>query len=291
MNITQLKYFNAICTLNSVSAAADFLYVSQPTISNAIKELEEEFGVILFKRHHRGMSLTKEGELLYNMSKDLLNRAEHIEKVMNDLGKNRKTLRLGVPPMIGSMYLPIIHDEFKKAHPEIFLEISEGGKSELLNKLENDYLDLIFLSHNEKIPPHLSSIYIERVEIVLCVSEKNPLSEKKSVTPTDLKDTPLVLFKNSFFQTELIKKSFSEYNLSPNILLQTEQLSNVLNMISSNISAGFLFRPLTKSKQGIVAVPMKKRLFADISLVWKKDSYIFTGMKTFSEFIEKYKKL
>ena len=291
MNITQLKYFNAICSLNSVSAAADFLFVSQPTISNAIKELEEEFGITLFKRHHRGMSLTKEGELLYNMSKDLLNRAEHIQKVMNDLGKNRKTLRLGVPPMIGSMYLPLIHGEFKKEHPEILLEISEGGKAELLDKLENDYLDMIFLSHNEKFPPDLSSIYIESVETVLCVSEKNPLSKKKSVTPKDLKDTPLVLFKNSFFQTELIKKSFFDYNLSPNILLQTEQLSNILNMISSNMSAGFLFEPLIKSGQGIVAIPMEKRLFADISLVWKKDSYIFTGMKTFSDFIENHRKL
>ena len=193
--------------------------------------------------------------------------------------------------MIGSMYLPLIHGEFKKEHPEISLEISEGGKAELLDKLENDYLDMIFLSHNEKFPPDLSSIYIESVETVLCVSEKNPLSKKKSITPKDLKDTPLVLFKNSFFQTELIKKSFFDYNLSPNILLQTEQLSNILNMISSNMSAGFLFEPLIKSGQGIVAIPMEKRLFADISLVWKKDSYIFTGMKTFSDFIENHRKL
>lgn len=287
MNLTQLKYFNAICSYNSISAAAQALYVSQPTISNAIKELEEEFGVSLFKRHYRGMALTKEGETLLKMSRDLIYRAEQIEKVMGDFGKNRKTLRLGVPPMIGSMFLPFIQGEFRKEHREIDLEISEGGKSELLEKLENGYLDMIFISHNSELKDTLAIQHIMSVETVFCVSEKNPLAKLKEVTPNDLVNTPLVLFKNSFFQTELIKKAFTDESITPQILLQTEQLSNVLNLIRENTASGFLFRPLTKSHPEIVAIPMKKRLFADISLVWKKDSYFSLGMKYFSEYMKK----
>ena len=287
MNLIQLKYFNAICSCHSVSGAAELLFVSQPTISNAIKELEEEFGVILFKRHHKGMALTKEGELLLGMSKDVISRSEKITKVMEDLGKNRKTLRLGVPPMIGSMFLPFIHGEFKKVHSDISLEISEGGKQELLSMLESDYLDMVFLSHNEDLPSSFSSKHLKTVETVFSVSSKNPLSSLKSVSPKDLKDVPLVLFKNSFFQTELIKKAFAEEGVNPDILLQTEQLSNVINMISEDKAAGFLFKPLLKAHPDIVPISMEKRLFADISLVWKKDSYFSVGMKCFSEFMKR----
>ena len=285
MNITQLKYFNAVCTYKTVSSAAEFLFVSQPTISNAIKELEEEFGALLFKRHRRGMILTREGEVLYNMSKDLISRADQIEHIMNDMGKKRKILRLGVPPMIGYLFLPHIYQKFHNENPLIQFEISEGGKDDLISKLENNYLDMIFLSHNEPLDSLFSVQYITRFEIVFCVSKKHPLAKLKAVTPQDLTEIPLVLFKNSFFQTVTIKKAFTEYGVSPKILLQTEQLSNVLNMISNNIAAGFLFKPLTEGYSDLTAISLQKRLYADISLVWKKDSYFFHGMKDFAEYM------
>ena len=63
MNLIQLKYFHAVCQFQTVSEAAEYLYISQPSLSNAIKELENEFGVALFRRHHRGMTLTEEGRV------------------------------------------------------------------------------------------------------------------------------------------------------------------------------------------------------------------------------------
>ena len=65
VNLVQLKYFQAVCSYRTVSNAAEYLHISQPSLSCAIKELESEFGVLLFRRHHRGMKLTSEGEVLY----------------------------------------------------------------------------------------------------------------------------------------------------------------------------------------------------------------------------------
>ena len=93
MNLTQLKYFKAVCIYKTVSAAAEYLHISQPSLSNAIKEMEKEFGVSLFSRCHRGMVLTAEGKILFKMCDDVLERAEEMEKVMNDLGTERKRLR------------------------------------------------------------------------------------------------------------------------------------------------------------------------------------------------------
>ena len=151
MNLVQLKYFHAVCVYQSVSAAAEYLHISQPSLSNAIKDLEDEFGVTLFFRHHRGMSLTEAGEKLFEMCGDLLSRAETAERVMNELGNKRNLLRLGVPPMIGSLVLPGIYNDFAKNNPALSLEISESGSFELSRRLSDGFLDMIFLPHNKPI--------------------------------------------------------------------------------------------------------------------------------------------
>jgi len=62
MNLNQLKYFSAVCTYQTISDAAAYLHISQPSLSSAIKELEKEFGVVLFRRHHRGMVLLRKAK-------------------------------------------------------------------------------------------------------------------------------------------------------------------------------------------------------------------------------------
>lgn len=99
MNLSQLKYFYTVCVHGSLSDAAEYLYISQPSLSAAIKALEKEFGVSLFTRRHQGMELTKEGKILFEMCKDILVRTDQLENIMKDLGNERSRLRLGVPPM------------------------------------------------------------------------------------------------------------------------------------------------------------------------------------------------
>lgn len=287
MNLTQLKYFKAVCIYKTVSAAAEYLHISQPSLSNAIKEMEKEFGVSLFSRCHRGMVLTAEGEILFKMCDDVLERAEEMEKVMNDLGTERKRLRVGIPPMIGSLLLPHIYSNFLGANPEITLEITEGGSIELKKLLEEDYVDMIFLPHSKPFENNLSYSNVKRLEIVCAAAKNNPVSKFTAVTPKMLENTPLVLFENSFFQTEEIKKWFEVENIKPDILLQTKQLSTMQSIISNNIAAGFMFRELIDTT-GIVPVPISNPMFVDVSLVWKKDAYMSSSMKRLREYIKKY---
>ncbi len=285
MTLIQLKYFQAICSYHTVSAAAEFLHISQPSLSSAMKELEKEFGVALFHRHHRGMQLTREGEILLKLSVDLLNRSEHIENVMGKLGKKRNFLRLGVPPMFGSLILPKIYGDFLKSNPDIELEITEGGRKDLTQKLSEEFLDMVFLSHNRPIETSFSSQLISRLEIVCCVSKNSPLSMHKTLNASDLDRVPLVLFKNSFFQTEEIKRWFSLQSIQPDILMQTEQLSTIQTLISNNIAAGFIFRHLVDSESDFMPLPLNTPIYADISLVWKKDTYFSNAMKMLKEYI------
>lgn len=287
MNLVQLKYFQAVCTFGTVSAAAEYLFISQPSLSSAIKELENEFGVALFKRQHRGMTLTAEGEQLLRMSGELLGRADEIKNIMNDLGKERKLLRLGIPPMIGSLILPAVYRSFAPKYPEIRLEITEGGRRELLEKLSGNILDMAILPHTaSNIGGEFESLKLAELETVLCVSKDSPLAKLKRVSATELVNEVLVLFKNSFFQTEEIKRWFAESGVKPNVLLQTEQLSTVLSIVSSGIAGGFMFRQLIDGKPEFAAISTETPMYVNVSLVWKKDAYFFSCMKKFRDFIE-----
>ncbi|MBE6606119.1 MAG: LysR family transcriptional regulator [Ruminococcaceae bacterium] len=285
MNINQLKYFFAVCASQTVSDAAKRLHISQPSLSSAIKELENEFGVTLFKRHHRGMTLTPEGEVLFKMSKDILNRAEETKNVMKDLGSERKKLKLGVPPMIGSIILPSVFRDFVIKEDNVILDIVEGGSHELINKLFDDYLDMVFVTHSHALDSSLSSLQVARLEITCCASLNNPIMKHNTVSPQDLSNTPLILFENSFLQTEEIKKWFAKDGIKPNILMQTEQLSTMLSIISNNIAVGFMFKQLTTNNKEISSIPMESPIYVDISLVWKKDAYSVSSMQKFKEYI------
>lgn len=286
MNITQLKYFSAICEFTSVSAAANYLHISQPSLSRVIKELESEFGVTLFLRHKNGVALTQEGETLYNLAKDILNRANHAEDIMKDLGDKRKKLRLGVPPMIGSLILQSIYKDFSIENPDISLVITEGGRQELIQKLNEDYIDMIFLLQTKPLENHFQTIKLASLEIAYCTTRDNPISSENHVTPDMLSKAPIVLFKDSYFQTAEIKKWFENDNIKPNILMQTEQLSTMLNLISNNVASGFMFRSLIENNDVLVAIPLEKPMYADACLVWKNSLYSFNSMKKFKDYVK-----
>jgi len=285
MNLNQLKYFHAVCTFKSLSLASEHLYISQPSLSNSLKALENEFGVMLFRRRHHGMELTNEGKLLYNMCAELLENARQIENTMSAFGKNKNTIRLGVPPMIGYLLLPHIYGEFLKDNPEISIRITEGGRHELLEKLSSDYLDIAILPHSMNFDSSFSAQGITEFEIACLVSKENQLSGNAEISPANLTGVPVCLFDNNFFQTEEIKKWFAGENVTPNILLQTAQLSTMLNMVSNNISVGFAFKDLVGESSPVGVIPMENPIFVSVSLVWKSDSFGFDALERLKGFL------
>ncbi len=286
MNLLQLKYFTAICEFGTVSAAAEYMHIAQPSLSLAIKELENEFGALLFQRKHKGMYLTAEGELFLNMAKDIIERADAAEKIMKDVGIGKKTLKLGVPPMIGSIILPTLYRDFLAENPDITLEIMEYGREEIMKMLAEDRLDMAFISHGKSSDEGVEYFHIDTLEIVCAASLSDSAEEKKAITPKELEGVPLVMFKDGFFQSSEIRKWFFADSTEPNIILKTNQLSTMTSLISSGTAIGFLFEKLTKSESGIAAIPLNPPITVDVSLIWKKDKFQLAGMKTLKSFLK-----
>ena len=113
MKLYQLRYFSAVCSCGHVTKAAEELHVSQPSVSNAIKELEDEFGVNLFHRINNRLTPTQEGLTFLDRAVKILELADDTQSLMTEMGSRKRQVKVGVPPMIGTFLLPKLFKDFK----------------------------------------------------------------------------------------------------------------------------------------------------------------------------------
>lgn len=284
MNLTHLKYFHAVATYHTVSGAAQHLYISQPSLSGAIKELEKEFAVSLFYRRHNGMFLTPEGTKLYNATKDLLSRFDEVESMMRGIGKNKKELRLGIPPLTAAVIFSDVYKNFVLKNTDLSLTITEKGRYELLDALNDGRLDVVLLPHTK---PFDSSLYAKKIgsfEVVCWVGSSHPLAKREAVDAAALAGEPLVLFSDTFFQTKTIREWFASSGITPTVALQTEQLSTAQSMVENGLAAGFTFRALAEKNPAVKPLSLISPIYVDVSVIRKKDSYVFDAMRRIEEY-------
>ena len=283
MKLQQLRYFCAACRMRSLSRAAESLHVSQPSVSMAIRELEREFGVSLIARRYQGFALTEEGTALWEMAESLLRHADHLSAQMQALGQRRRPVRLGVPPMIGTVLLPRLYREMDRRCPALLLETEELGTKMLLRDLRENVLDLAFVSHHEPLEPDFDALPVTTLEIVWCARRNHHLAGQSSITPSQLEDEPLVLFQTGFSLRELVTDAFEKAGVTPRVLHTSEQLSTVESLIRSGTASGFLLRPLACADASLSAVSLSPPVSVQVSLVWRRSRKPFRDMARFMD--------
>jgi len=287
MTFDQLRYFQAVCNLGSVIRAAEYLRISQPSVSSAIINLEKEFDTQLFTRQNKRMILTKEGTVLLQLANELLKQADITVKTMKSLSDSQ-FLTLGVPPMLSSFILPIIYGRFIKENADIKLDIVESDRSGLVRLLDENKINMAFLPHEVPFDDRYKSVHLTELNNVCCVNKKHRLSKNVSVSIEDLKNEPLALFKNSFFQTERIVERFNQSSITPNILLYTAQVSTVQSVVKNELAVGFVFEFLLQSMPDLVGIPLNPPMSTKVSLVWKQSEHLTGNMNRFIQFVSKY---
>lgn len=149
--LRQLKYFVTTVECGSVAEASRKLYIAQPSISTAVKGLEESFGVQLFIRHHaQGVSLTPAGARFYRKAQELLRMAHEFEQ--NALADNdviAGQIDIGCFETVAPLYLPGLIAGFRQAYPGVEIRIRDGEQQELVQGLTSGRFDLAFLYEHD----------------------------------------------------------------------------------------------------------------------------------------------
>ena len=290
MTLLQLKYFQTVCSLGSVTKASSALCVSQPAISTAIKELEKEFSIQLFSRIGKNMKLTKEGKVLLELCNDLLKRADNASQVMLDMAHKRNRIRLGITPMLCLLIMPQLYRSFTSRYPDIALEATEDGRYPLFEKFENDELDAVIMSEGKNNLFSIKTSYhrlpIANLHFSCCMAPDHRLADQSSVTPEDIGDDPIVTFPSSYQYWIFVNRMFDEAGVKPNIVFCSEQLSTIHEMVTTCGMVTFLYTELQPHLPDLRFIPLDTDTSVDIYLLWRNDSFVFSGIPKLVSCIE-----
>lgn len=274
MKLTQLRYFQTICKHNNLTRAAAELHVSQPSLSNAMRELEEEFGISLFYRLSKGLALTKEGRFLLEEADKLLAQADRLEAQMHALGDTNQTIKFGVPPMLASLIFPQLLQSFHTSFPHLHLQMIENGTLTNRSMVLDGMLDAAIVSCDEPLPPSFGSCKLSSLDICLCVSYDHPLAQRRCVSLADTAGLPLALLGEDSFLTSYILRRFREEAITPNVIVNTNQLAAIYQLIENRAAASFLYADPQDTNPKLCHIPVKGLTSAEVYLIWNSGRHL-----------------
>ena len=288
MTLNQLRYFCTASRCHSITRAAEELYVTQPTVSVAIRDLEVEFGVSLFYRKGNQLVLTVEGETLYEKATYILQYCNELQADCSSLARVKPPLRIGIPPMLSTVFFPELLVAFQEEYPEVPVILEEYGSVRACNLVHNDTLDLALVNMEQYNIDKFNNILLANDQIVFCVNDSHRLAKKEVVTTSEMAKEWLIFFNGDSVQNQLLKQRFELEGYTPNIILRGSQIYTTLQFLKMNKYGCFLYSSMTNKFSNIVGIPLNPPIQVTIGMIWKKGKYIRNDMQTFLNFTKKY---
>lgn len=279
MTFLQMKYFQAVCQHGSITQAAAALYISQPAISAAIRELEKELSVRLFTKSGKFLQLTAEGSIFADLCNQVLAMLDNTTHVMLDLANRYKELRMGTTPMLASLYAPSLYRTFKEKFPENALHITEDEIQPLLKMLDNAELDMILMRDFGELSKKYNKLVIANLDFVFCVSPEHPLANETSVNALDIADEPLITFQQDILPYSIAEQFYKDSGQKANIAYRSNQISTIMGMIQSNNTCAFMYRAMQRQWPDLRYISLSPENKQEIAFYWRKDSFLFSGVQ------------
>ncbi|MCL6702553.1 LysR family transcriptional regulator [Pseudomonas sp. T1.Ur] len=229
MTLTQLEIFSLVAELRGFTAAATRLGIGQSAVSHAIKTLEQELGVELFRRHQSLVEPSDIGQQLLLRARAMLGLANTLRQEAADArGMRRGTLRIGsFGPTSSMKLLPSILARFRALHPGIEVHVDEGPDRQVLQWLDERRIDVGFVVLPEE---RFDTFALMEDQMVALLPAAHPLAAQANLTLGDLCNDPFVLTEAG--SSELVWRLFNAARLTPNVRYRCSQLLSTLDIVS-----------------------------------------------------------
>ncbi|SCH05631.1 HTH-type transcriptional activator CmpR [uncultured Clostridium sp.] len=284
MNSKKLKYITTIAELKSISKAASHLFISQPSLSNIVSNIEKDLGVQLFNRTTNPISLTYAGERYVETAKEILRLEHNLKKEFSDISNMKKgKITLGIPSVRGTYVLPFILPRFSEKYPGIEIEIIEGDSNFLEESLISGKVDLVFTSlpsNNKKITCEV--LYEEKV---MLASKKGYLGKDYLLPNTSnvidinkLKDVDFILTKRNHRIRNLTERLFNFFDFKPNVILETSNTATAFRLATSGLGVCFVSEMILNTTKAIYDFDLfhleNTPIKWDIAVLYLNNSYL-----------------
>lgn len=251
INYELYKIFYYVVKYESISKAAEAMYISQPAISQSMANLEAKLGGKLFTRTKKGIILTEEGKILYQfIATGIKNFIDGENAFLNYRNLDSGSIRIGASTTIMKYVVMPYLKEFHKKHPKVDIKVTNNLTQELIKELRNGSLDLLVVNLPMKEQKDLKIIPICTVQDIFVGNKEYYQKTKGKVKITELNNYPLVAQQGPSNTRSFLNEFLTKNNLSPQIQNEIVSYNLVMDFVKAGFGIGYATKEFIKEDLG-----------------------------------------
>ena len=290
MELRHLRYLLAVADLGNFTRAAEALHVSQPTLSQQIKQLEREVGVPLLDRSGRTVRLTDAGEAYAQHGRLALQDLDAAERAVHDVHDlSRGHLRIAMTPTITAYLIGPLVRQFHAEHPGVTLTVIETTQDLIEADLLADRIDLgIAFAGHHAAGVAASALFTETLSLV--VGAAHPLHPRATTFAiADLPTQPLALLSRDFATRNYIDEFFAAQNVTPRIAIEANSISALIEFVRLGTLATVLPDAITQTQADLHPIRPDPQLPSrEVVLLHRSAGYQSAAARAFSAIAVQY---
>ena len=234
MTIIQLEYLLAVANCGSFSAAAEKCFVTQPSLSMQIKNLEEELGIVLLDRTRKPVVPTNAGEAVLRQARETVKAFEAIREIVANLKNDVSgTLRLGIIPTIAPYLLYRLIPDFTKKYPKVDLIIREMKSRDIIHALRHDMLDAAIMSGGT-IPDDIQEADLFNDRFFVYVSPDHPLRQRNNIRIEDIDPRRMLLLsEGNCLRDQILELCLPRKNTTRQYAFDCNSIETLMRIVDS----------------------------------------------------------
>jgi len=276
-------FCNVIETASFTKTSENFGY-SQSAISQNIKSLEQELGVVLLERRKDGIQLTKDGEQFFPYVQAIYTAEKALEQKQKEMrGLQNSIIRIGTFTSVSRNILPPIMKAFKDRYPTVTFALRQGEYTSIEQWIQEGQIDFGFVNADVVKKVDTRVLYEDRMMAVLPKNHK--LAGKTEISIKDLTKEPFILLDEG--ETSVPLDTFRKYGISPQIAYEVYDDYTILAMIRQGLGVSILYeKVLTGFEQDLAIKPIKENPKRVVAFAWQNWDTLSYAARNFVEFIE-----
>ena len=290
LNFNQFRVFYHAALYQNYTVASKKLCITQPAVTAQIKLFEDYCNLRLFKKKGRKMYLTDEGKALYEYAKKIFEYEREIENIIEDMRElKRGVLRLGTTKVYARYFMPSLLAAFHETYPHIKIHLDEGSSLDMGQSLIEFKNELAVVAKVEDNPDVFFSPFSQE-ELVAIVAPNHRFAKDKAINFSQLAEEPIIMKEVGSGTRKVVNTLFASHDRMPNVLMETSNTEFIKQLVQRGDGISFLVREAVASElreKKLVTVPMKEKLFLDVSIAYLKDQHLSPSARAFLDTLHK----
>lgn len=286
MELRQIEMFVTAADRQSITEAAQAMFVAQPSVSAQIRALERELGYPVFDRLPRGVRLTDVGRAVLPHARQILRQLDEIRDTIDELeGMQRGRLILGTMPTVTAHLIPTVIKAFREAYPAIDLRVFEARAQTVVDEVVARRLDLGVVTNAEP-SAQVEVLPLLREEIYAIVPVNDPLADAEEIDLRQLRDRRFIVLEPGFSLRRVLWEACRQAGFVPNIAQQMSSIQAIKGLVE--IGMGVSLAPRLSIEQeerlGLLrALRLRERPYRELQIVTCREAYLSRSARMFIE--------